>query len=109
MKESIIELSAYYDKNIYYKKELKMINTGSNKYTVFVEHINKEIKYSVEKRTKDNQIKGIINIVRVDEFGLVYDNTVSTLPDSVAKYIKKYNMYYYRYRNTGEKAFKNLK
>ena len=88
------------------KQTLNIKDTGSNKYTIYVENLpDNTLHYSVLKVHKSGNVVGTIHIDRVSEYGLEYQNTVSSLPDSVVKYIREHYVTFYRYLSIGENAF----
>lgn len=62
---------------------IKRINTGSYIYCIMVNHTNGVLKYSVHKTRVNGQAIGTININKISIFGMEYDNSKGSLPDSV--------------------------
>ena len=91
----------------YTKQTLTIKDTGSNKYTICVENRpDQTLHYSITKVSKHGQLIGTIEIDRVSEYGLEYNNTLSSLPDSVVKYIREHYLTFYTYLKIGENAFR---
>ena len=105
-KMGIRTLKLFMDDNTYIKQVLKVIDTGSNKYTILIENgPNYTVKYSVNKRAKSGKDYGITYIERLSRHGMEYNNTLFSLPDSVVKYIKEHYVVLENYLKIGEKAF----
>lgn len=62
---------------------IKRINTGSYIYCIIVNHTNGVLKYSVHKTRVNGQAIGTINVNKISIFGMEYDNSKGSLPDSV--------------------------
>ena len=105
-KLGIITLAKFVNAGKYDKQTLIVKDTGSNKYTIYVENIpNNGLHYSILKVNKSGNVVGTIQVDRVSEYGIEYNNTVSNLPDSVVKYIKNHYITFHRYLKLGDKAF----
>ena len=86
---------------------LNIKDTGSNKYTICVENLpGGVLHYYVLKNAKSGKFIGKIEIDRVSEYGIEYKNTVSSLPDSVTKYIREHFVTFNAYMSIGENAFR---
>lgn len=89
------------------KQTLTIKDTGSNKYTIYVENLlDNTLHYSVLKVHKSGNVIGTVHIDKVSEYGMTYNNTVSSLPDSVVRYIRDHYVTFTRYLSIGENAFK---
>ncbi|MBO5388533.1 MAG: hypothetical protein J6A59_10385 [Lachnospiraceae bacterium] len=62
---------------------IKRINTGSYIYYIMANHTNGVLKYSVHKTRVNGQAIGTINVNKISIFGMEYDNSKGSLPDSV--------------------------
>ena len=92
-------LALYRSQGKHVKQTLKEINTGSNKYTIYVENIPElGTKYSVKKEGKE---KIEIAIHRVTKDGVIYENEKAKLPNSVLKYIIEHCIEYKNYLHRG--------
>ena len=104
-KTGIRTLALFMKSNQHTKQTLNIKDTGSNKYTICVENRpDQTLHYSVTKVSKHGQLIGTIEIDRVSEYGLGYNNTFGRLPDSVVKYIREHYVTFTRYLSIGDRA-----
>lgn len=92
-------LALYSEQGKHIKQILRVIDTGSNKYRVFVENIpDIGIKYSVIKEGKEFKE---IQIHRVTKDGVLYETEKAKLPNSVLHYIIDHCINYTNYIHGG--------
>ena len=105
---AIRTMALFINENTHNFQTLKVINTGSYKYTITLEYIpNMGLKFNVIKNFVNGKLMGNIEVTNVSEYGVEYVKTFSlgNVPDSVTKYIKTYYKYLNNYLQIGEKAF----